>query len=40
MRARVGRLLTVCGALWRLGFAETAAYRDQLKAILSEALAR
>lgn len=30
MRARASRLLAVCGALWRLGFAETAAYRLSL----------
>jgi ABC-2 type transport system permease protein len=30
MRLRAGRLLAVCGALWRLGFAETAAYRVSL----------
>jgi ABC-2 type transport system permease protein len=30
MKSRVGRILAVCGALWRLGFAETAAYRVSL----------
>lgn len=30
MRSRMGRLLAVAGALWRLGFAETAAYRLSL----------
>jgi len=30
MRARARRMLAVCGALWRLGFAETAAYRLSL----------
>jgi ABC-2 type transport system permease protein len=30
MRARARRILAVCGALWRLGFAETAAYRLSL----------
>ena len=30
MKLRVGRMLAVAGALWRLGFAETAAYRLSL----------
>jgi ABC-2 type transport system permease protein len=30
MKARARRILAVCGALWRLGFAETAAYRLSL----------